>query len=196
MDINKIKYILVGDYVVPAITNDEFLNEFNLEERTKICAKRMYYERLVQTIKDEKKDYLFKLCDYDLGVIDDAYIPGKKRNNTNDTEMIDSDAKRYVTVRDNLVNNFINCSYDLEIISKSFNNVTKTTYIKTIEYYVIERSTNEYYDLYDVFTPHKRYLDYELRKIVKEKIDSANNYEFDSAYLTYGEKRVILTLYV
>lgn len=216
MDINKIKYVLVGnDCVEPAISDDELINEFTLTERTEICAKCMYYERLVQTIKDEEKDWLFELCDYDLSIVDDIHntvtayenvgsntyygLVTKMLNdkkNTNITKMSDLDKKRYVTARDNLVNNFVNGNYSLEVIYKTFNDVTKTTNIKKIEYYAIDTWTHEYYDVYDTNFPKQRYVVENLRKIISEKIDAANNYEFDGSYLIYSDKKVILTLYV
>lgn len=108
----------------------------------------------------------------------------------------DLDKKRYVTARDNLVNNFINDNYSLEVIYKTFNDITKTTNIKKIEYYAIDTWTHEYYDVYDTNFYKQRYTVEELRKIISKKIDSTNNYEFDGSYLIYSDKKVILTLYV
>lgn len=213
MDINKIKYILIGDYINPVVISDddEDLNKFSLEERTIIYIKCAYYERLVQTIKNEEKDWLFELFNYDLSTIDIVYdliktapcyesaismLRNDKKDITNTTKTSDLDKKRYVTARDNLVNNFVNGNYSLEVIYKTFNDVTKTTNIKKIEYYAVDTWTHEYYDVYDTNVPQQRYIVENLRKIISEKIDAANNYEFDGSYLIYNDKKVILTLYV
>lgn len=227
MDINEVKYVLVGDYISPVVISDddEVLDKFSLEERAKIYIKCAYYERLIQTIKDEKKDWIFDYCNYDLSDIDGlySYIKTYEKIGSNkvalDTSVIatgvltknctiikactinnktnDLDKKRYVTARDNLVNNFVSGTYSLEVIYKTFNEVTKTTNVKKIEFYPIDTYIREYYDLYDTDVPQQRYTVEELRKIISEKIDSANNYEFDGSSLIYNSyKRVILTLYV
>lgn len=109
-----------------------------------------------------------------------------------------------IKTRNNLVNKFINGKYDLyimiyQITETSFrdfdcitNKIQEHTQIEECyvngEYYSAAHKDGYYYSYEPDWLP-RRYSIKEVRKIVKQKIDSAKKYEFDDRYLTHNTKK-------